>query len=144
MKKEMKPGDMFNAHVAKMKKHRKNWIQGAIKHPGALHAELGVPAGKKIPAKKLASAAKKPGKEGKRARLAETLKGFHKHRKHSKKRKSVKEYEGSALDNKLDRISGFKEGSKKDEAMDKAIAPHLKKYRKMCAKHHKIHCKKCD
>lgn len=50
------------------------WIQNAIKKPGALHKELGVPAGKKIPAKKLAAAAKKPGKLGQRARLAETLK----------------------------------------------------------------------
>ena len=56
----------------------KNWIQGAIKHKGALHKELGVPEGKKIPAKKLAAAAKKPGKEGQRARLAETLKGLKK------------------------------------------------------------------
>lgn len=54
----------------------KKWIQGAIKHPGALHKELGIKAGKKIPAKTLAKAAKKGGKEGKRARLAETLKGF--------------------------------------------------------------------
>lgn len=56
----------------------KNWIAGAIKKPGALHKELGVPQGKKIPAKKLAAAAKKPGVEGKRARFAETLKGFKK------------------------------------------------------------------
>ena len=56
----------------------KNWIQNAIKKPGALKKELGVPAGKTIPAKKLAAAAKKPGKEGQRARLAETLKGFKK------------------------------------------------------------------
>jgi hypothetical protein len=54
----------------------KKFIQEAIKHPGALHKEMGVPMGKKIPAKKLAAAAKKPGKLGKRARLAETLKGF--------------------------------------------------------------------
>ena len=54
----------------------KNWIKGAIKKPGALHEELGVPAGKTIPAKKLAAAAKKPGKMGRRARLAETLKGL--------------------------------------------------------------------
>lgn len=53
------------------------WIQGAIKKPGALHKELGVPQGKKIPAAKLAKAAKAGGKLGKRARLAETLKGFH-------------------------------------------------------------------
>jgi hypothetical protein len=54
------------------------WIQKAIKKPGALKKELGVPAGKKIPSSKLAAAAKKPGVEGKRARLAETLKGFKK------------------------------------------------------------------
>lgn len=54
----------------------KNWIQKAIKKPGALHKQLGVPVGKKIPAGKLAAAAKKPGKLGQRARLAQTLKGF--------------------------------------------------------------------
>lgn len=54
----------------------KNWIAGAIKHPGALHEELGVKKGEKIPASKLAAAAKKPGAVGKRARLAETLKGL--------------------------------------------------------------------
>jgi hypothetical protein len=53
------------------------WIAKAIKKPGALHKELGVPEGKKIPAKKLAKAAKAPGKEGKRARLAKTLASFH-------------------------------------------------------------------
>jgi hypothetical protein len=57
---------------------KKNFIKSAIKHPGALHKELGVPKDKKIPAKKLAAAAKKPGVEGKRARLAETLKKLHK------------------------------------------------------------------
>lgn len=56
---------------------KKKWIQSAIKKPGALHEELGVPKGKKIPAGKLAAAAKKGGKEGKRARLAETLKKMH-------------------------------------------------------------------
>jgi len=50
------------------------WIQNAIKHKGALHKELGVKKDKKIPAKKLAAAAKKPGKLGQRARLAQTLK----------------------------------------------------------------------
>ena len=54
------------------------FIQQAIKKPGALRKELGVPAGKTIPAKKLAAAAKKPGKLGQRARLAETLKSFKK------------------------------------------------------------------
>jgi hypothetical protein len=54
------------------------WIQKAIKKPGALRAELGVKGDKPIPAKKLAAAAKKPGKIGQRARLAETLKGLRK------------------------------------------------------------------
>ena len=55
-----------------------NWIAGAIKKPGALRSALGVKAGKTIPAKKLATAAKAPGKMGQRARLAQTLKGFKK------------------------------------------------------------------
>ena len=54
------------------------WIQKAIKKPGALKSQLGVKAGQPIPAKKLAAAAKKPGKLGQRARLAETLKGMKK------------------------------------------------------------------
>lgn len=54
------------------------WIQKAIKKPGALRKSLGVKAGEKIPPSKLAAAAKKPGKMGKRARLAETLKGLKK------------------------------------------------------------------
>lgn len=50
-----------------------NWIKGAIKKPGALHKELGVAKGKKIPASKIRAAAKKGGKLGQRARLALTL-----------------------------------------------------------------------
>ena len=50
------------------------WIQSAIKKPGALRASLGVKGDKPIPAKKLAAAAKAPGKLGQRARLAQTLK----------------------------------------------------------------------
>jgi hypothetical protein len=49
------------------------WIQKAIKKPGALKKAMGVKAGEKIPAKKLAAAAKAPGKMGQRARLAQTL-----------------------------------------------------------------------
>lgn len=53
----------------------KNWIAGATKNKGALHRELGVPRGKKIPASKLAKAAKsKNPLERKRASLAKTLK----------------------------------------------------------------------
>lgn len=49
------------------------WIQKAIKKPGALKESMGVKKGEKIPAKKLAAAAKKSGKMGQRARLAQTL-----------------------------------------------------------------------
>lgn len=51
----------------------KNWIQSAIKHPGALHKQMGVPMGKKIPHSRLEAAAQRGGKEGARARLALTL-----------------------------------------------------------------------
>jgi hypothetical protein len=56
---------------------KKRWIQSAIKSPGSLRKSLGVPEGKNIPAKKLAAAAEKGGKLGKRARLAQTLKKLH-------------------------------------------------------------------
>lgn len=48
-------------------------ISKAIKKPGALRAQMGVKEGEKIPAKKLAKAAKAPGKLGQRARFAQTL-----------------------------------------------------------------------
>jgi|TARA_R110000737_G_scaffold311745_1_gene320826 hypothetical protein len=51
----------------------KNWIQKAIKKPGALRKSLKIKKGQKIPLKKLQAAAKKSGKLGKRARLALTL-----------------------------------------------------------------------
>lgn len=57
---------------------KKKWIQKAIKKPGALRKQLGVPEGETIPAKKLAAAAKKGGKLGQRARLAQTLKKLRK------------------------------------------------------------------
>jgi hypothetical protein len=49
-------------------------FKDAIKKPGALRKSLGVKKGEKIPASKLAKAAKAPGKMGQRARLAQTLK----------------------------------------------------------------------
>ena len=54
-------------------KEEEKWIQKAIEKPGALHKQLGVPAGEKIPATDLKAAAEKGGKLGKRARLAMTL-----------------------------------------------------------------------
>ena len=66
------PEELFAGDPAK-------WIGKAIKRPGALHRQLGVPQGQKIPAKKMAAA--RAGKEGplakKRASLAKTLKSFH-------------------------------------------------------------------
>jgi hypothetical protein len=51
------------------------WIQKAIKHPGKLHRDLGVPQGKKIPAKKLAKAEHSKNPSIRReANLAQTLK----------------------------------------------------------------------
>jgi len=65
-------------HSGENYKGKKHWIAGAIKHPGALHSQLGVPQGEKIPAKKLAAAS--AGRYGelarKRASLAKTLKKF--------------------------------------------------------------------
>ena len=70
--------DVDNEEIPRMLKLKKggstNWIQKAIKKPGALKKSLGVPMGKKISPKKLSAAAKKPGKMGQRARLAQTLK----------------------------------------------------------------------
>lgn len=76
-------GDSGKAPMTPRRKEKdmskpKNWIAGAIKHPGALRKELGAKKGDPIPAKKLAAAAKKPGVVGKRARLAQTLKKMHK------------------------------------------------------------------
>ena len=55
-----------------MSKHK--WIAGAIKHPGALHRQLGVPAGNTIPLGRLKSAANSDNPTlARRARLAMTL-----------------------------------------------------------------------
>lgn len=53
----------------------RQWIAAATRNKGALHRDLGVPAGKKIPADKLKAAEdSKDPKTRKRAQLAETLK----------------------------------------------------------------------
>lgn len=159
MKKQTKPGDMFN----KFQKKKKNWIAGAIKHPGALHRELGVKVGHKIPAGKLASAAKKGGKEGKRARLAETLKSFHKgNKKHKIKKKLGPSYHTQAqayiqdmkshgLGVKADNgvLQGYfknKKGKKhKFTKKNDNDADDMKTTKKkmMCKKHKKMNCKDC-
>jgi len=64
---------------SKKKPVKKDWIKGAIKHAGALHKELKVPAGEKIPEKKLAKAAKSENPKLRRqVTLARTLRGIRK------------------------------------------------------------------
>ena len=55
---------------------KKNWIAGATKNKGGLHSSLGVPEGQKIPDEEISAAASRPGRVGKQARLAQTLKGL--------------------------------------------------------------------
>jgi len=61
----------------------RKWIQKAIKRPGALRRRLKVKEGQKIPAKKLAKAAKAGGRLGRQARLAQTLRKISRRRKRS-------------------------------------------------------------
>lgn len=70
--KKLRVGAIVNSKMAK------NWIAGATKNKGALHRALGIKQGQKIPAKKINAAAKRPGKIGKEARLAKTLKKLRK------------------------------------------------------------------
>lgn len=60
-----------------MAKKKKNWIPKNLKK-GALHRELGIKEGKKIPVSKLKAAAKKGGTLGKRANLALTFRNLSK------------------------------------------------------------------
>jgi hypothetical protein len=45
-------------------------MAGAVKHPGALRSTLHTKKNKDIPLETLKAAARRPGKEGQRARLA--------------------------------------------------------------------------
>ena len=57
----------------------KNWIAGATRNHGALHRELGVPEGQKIPAGKMAAAAHSSNpKIRKQVALAHTLRSLRK------------------------------------------------------------------
>ena len=65
--------------MSKVSDHK--WISQAVKpsRKGALHRELGVPEGEKIPAKKMAAASRSDNPLiRKQAALAKTLKGFKK------------------------------------------------------------------
>lgn len=114
----------------------KNWIAGAIQHPGALHKEMGIAEGKKIPKAKLEKAAHKGGVLGKRARLAETLEGLH----HSKKKSSKKAEEkaGRKGDKKLHEMAE-KRHEKKASAtkLEKKVYKQMKAGEKSDKKVHK-------
>jgi hypothetical protein len=72
--------------VVLAEEEKKKWIQHALrKHKeGALHKELKVKKGEKIPEKKLEKAAHAKGKKGQRARLAMKLREYSKHKKELK------------------------------------------------------------
>lgn len=74
--KEDGSGILATKEDEKLAEAEEKWIQKAVKKPGQLHKDLGVPQGEKIPQAKLKSAAEKSGKVGQRARLALTLKGL--------------------------------------------------------------------
>jgi hypothetical protein len=54
-----------------------HWMQGAVKHPGALHKALKVPVGKKIPESKLAIKSGDSSLMKKRKNLAKTFARYH-------------------------------------------------------------------
>lgn len=63
-------GDRMARRRATSRKRSGNWISGAVKRPGQLHRDLGIPQGRKIPRSKLLAAARQGGKTGQRARFA--------------------------------------------------------------------------
>ena len=67
------PGSTSEDYHDRLMDEAGKWIQKAIKKPGALHRDLGVPQDEKIPKNKIKAAAKEGGKVGQRARLAMTL-----------------------------------------------------------------------
>ena len=76
-------GQQITKPPAKRKSSEKNWIEGAIKRPGALRKKLGVKPGKKITTAQLNKASKSKNPRTRRqANLAKTLK------KMSRKRRS--------------------------------------------------------
>jgi len=60
------------------KRKAARWIQKTHLKKGALHRQLGIPMGETIPIAVLKEASHVPGKIGRRARLALTLRGLRK------------------------------------------------------------------
>jgi hypothetical protein len=108
--------------------HKVKWIQGAIKHPGALHKALHVPAGEKIPMAKIKKAEHSSNpKLAKRAHMAETLRSFHTDggkAGHGPECRCKKCW-GGAAEAKGDRIARKSGGSTKGKThINIMIAPH--------------------
>lgn len=70
---ESELGEITFEQSEEIEEAKEKWIQKAVSKKGALHKQLHVPKGEKIPKDKLKAAAEKGGKLGKRARLALTL-----------------------------------------------------------------------
>ena len=73
-----------------MPRRRKGmWIQRALRNrkKGALHRQLGIPERQRIPLRVLERAATAPGKLGRRARLALTLRRLRRKRRRSPARR---------------------------------------------------------
>lgn len=70
-------GDEGAQESSGVKSDAGHFIQHAIKHPGALHKEMGVPEGEPIPRHRLEAAAQKGGELGRRARFAIVLEHLH-------------------------------------------------------------------
>jgi hypothetical protein len=64
--------------MKRRRKRKKRWIQTIHIRKGALHRQLGIPVGEKIPVSLLHEVEHEPGKLGHRARLALTLRRLRK------------------------------------------------------------------
>jgi hypothetical protein len=94
-------GERAEHHAGRKPRAKGGWIQKAIKHPGALHEELHVKKGEKIPEKRLVKAEHSSNpKLAKRAKFAEELKGFNR-AKGGKAERNSDEKEDEALIKKM-------------------------------------------
>jgi len=67
--------------MKRRRSRKKKWIQRTHLRKGALHRQLGIPAGEKIPVSLLHEVEHEPGILGRRARLALTLRRIRKRKR---------------------------------------------------------------
>ena len=67
--------------MKRRRRRKKKWIQAIHLRKGALHRQLGIPVGERIPVSLLHEVEHEPGKLGHRARLALTLRRIGRKRK---------------------------------------------------------------